>query len=50
MGKADKDEAFDAVFMISMFFLGSGIVLFVAALCQTHWFNMAGVYLSTRIR
>lgn len=50
MAVEDPNEALELTHQLCILFLVVGIVMFFAAVFQTHWFNMAGVYLSTRIR
>lgn len=46
----DPNVALEMTNKLCVLFLIVGVIMFVAATMQTHWFNMAGVYLSTRIR
>lgn len=47
---SDPKEASDTTNALCIAFLVMGVVMGVAAFLQTHLFNMAGVYLTTRIR
>lgn len=46
----DPNAATEATSALCIAFLVMGVVIGVAAFLQTHLFNMAGVYLTTRIR
>lgn len=46
----DPNAATEATNALCIAFLVMGVVIGVAAFLQTHLFNMAGVYLTTRIR
>lgn len=46
----DPSAASAATNTLCIAFLAMGVLIGVAALLQTHLFNMAGVYLTTRLR
>lgn len=46
----NPESARESTNMLCIAFLALGILIGVSALLQTHLFNMAGVYLTTRIR
>lgn len=46
----NAQEARDVTFNLCMIFLAFGAIMWISAMLQTYWFNMAGVYLTTRIR
>lgn len=46
----DPNEATRVTNTLCLAFLGLGILMLLAAIIQTYLFNMAGVYLSSRIR
>lgn len=50
LATVDADEATEATNSLCLAFLVLGILIGVAAVIQTYMFNMAGVYLTTRIR
>lgn len=50
MSLEDPQEATDATNTLCIAFLAMGVVVGLAALLQTYLFNMAGVYLTTRVR
>lgn len=50
LATADADEVTETTNSLCIAFVVLGIVVGIAAVIQTYLFNMAGVYLTTRIR
>lgn len=50
LATVDANEATEVTNSLCLAFLVLGILMAVAAIIQTYMFNMAGVYLTTRIR
>lgn len=47
---ADEAVAYKQTILLSVAFLATGTITFIAAVAQTFWFSIASINLTTRIR